>query len=72
MNHKHRAKYERTGPFFGASQPAHHGNGLAHAAHGNVTVVATCRCGATRASHHNGRHAQYETWRDVDGVAVSS
>jgi len=36
------------------------------AAHGGVTVVDQCRCGAERRSNHSCGHVEYGPWRDVE------
>lgn len=55
--HKHRAKSETTGPFFGPVSPRQNS-----AAHGNVCVRAVCSCGAVRLTNVNGSHAERGVW----------
>jgi hypothetical protein len=44
-----------------------HGARLNPAAHGNVCIVATCRCGAARRSNVNQRHAERGPWVSLTG-----
>jgi len=54
----HRSATHRTIPFSGpvAVQKQN------PAAHGNVTVVSTCRCGAERRTNVNGQHSERGEW----------
>lgn len=36
------------------------------AAHGCVTIIDVCRCGARRHTNANGRHVEYGPWVDAD------
>ena len=61
MTHKHRPSSRRTVPFAGAvntSRPNPR-------AHGNVTEIATCRCGATRRTNRNQGWVEYGEWADA-------
>jgi len=56
----HRAETWATRPFEG---PVYKPVGDERpAAHGNVTLVETCRCGAERRTNVNGRHAEQGSW----------
>jgi hypothetical protein len=39
------------------------------AAHGNICVVDTCRCGAQRRTNVNQIHVERGPWTDVEGGA---
>lgn len=56
--HKHRANTERT---VGWTQCIAAG-GCSGAAHGGVTHIDTCMCGAERRTESNGRHERSGRW----------
>ena len=57
--HRHKLDTERNYCFRGPAAGARTEN---RAAHGNVTVVERCACGATRETNINGRHVERGTW----------
>jgi len=57
--HRHRPARERVRGF---SAPAKGARRQVRAAHGNVTVTATCRCGLERQTNVNGRHVERGAW----------
>lgn len=63
--HKHKAKSKKTTPFFGPVSGTRKQN---PAAHGNVTVIAKCRCGAERSTNVNGPHVERGQWSSPEGV----
>jgi hypothetical protein len=38
-------------------------SGCSGAAHGGVTHIETCKCGATRHTETNGRHSETGAWK---------
>ncbi len=58
-NHKHKTAREALRPFTGPAAKARKEN---PAAHGNVTHVERCACGATRETNSNGRHVERGGW----------
>jgi hypothetical protein len=57
--HRHKMSTERNYCFRGPAVGARTEN---RAAHGNVTVVERCACGATRETNINGRHVERGAW----------
>lgn len=57
MNHRHRPSKSTVGPFFGPVN-----TNKRRAAHGNICVRETCRCGATRLVNRNGVHVERGHW----------
>lgn len=55
--HKHRVKSTRTTPFFHPVAVRQN-----QAAHGGVTKIATCACGAERHTNVNGSHVERGAW----------
>jgi len=60
MTHKHRPAQRRTVPFVGPLQSRHPNP----RAHGNVTEIATCNCGATRRTNRNFGYEEHGAWSD--------
>lgn len=56
--HVHRAARTRVEPFTGPVRPDRPNR----AAHGGITRVSVCWCGAERRSNHNNGHAEYGQW----------
>jgi len=58
--HIHRANPKRaeTIPFWGPINAAEQNE----AAHGNITAIDYCRCGATKRTNINGRHLERGKW----------
>jgi hypothetical protein len=58
MSHQHRVKTSRdvcfTGPIASAKEN--------RAAHGNITQIDTCQCGAKRKTNINGLHTERGQW----------
>ena len=61
--HKHKMKTEVTRAWAYCVNPH---SGCSGAAHGAVTRVQTCSCGATRRIEGNGRHATKGQWYDAE------
>lgn len=61
MKHQHKPKTSVTRGYGGAVK--HPEN---RAAHGNVCVVDTCRCGAERKTNVNGRHIERGPWKEEE------
>lgn len=59
MSHTHQVRKSVTRCFSGAVGPAADQN---PAAHGNVTEIETCACGAVRKRNVNGGHEEVGTW----------
>lgn len=55
--HKHRVKTYQDRAFFG---PVRHPE--KPAAHGNITRIASCACGAVRRTNINGSHREVGQW----------
>lgn len=58
--HQHRGRVSKTYGFTGCVNPAR----CNPAAHGNIRVVDTCRCGAVRVTLVNRRHEERGPWRE--------
>lgn len=59
-SHRHGAKTERTIPYFGpVTSDRRRANPRAH---GGVTIVQTCRCGAHRKINSNGGQLERGFW----------
>ena len=56
--HKHRARAIKDIPFQGCTRPDH----CRPEAHGNITVVSTCPCGATRMNNINRGFIERGEW----------
>lgn len=60
MAHRHRAHTSRDRCYSGpVKEPAN------PAAHGNICVIDTCRCGAERRTNINGRHVERGPWESA-------
>lgn len=64
MAHRHKAISEIVRCFSGAV--SRHEN---RAAHGGVTIIATCKCGAERQTNVNGNHYERGQWVDAIDLA---
>jgi hypothetical protein len=60
--HTHRPTTSRTTPFVGAIATASKPN---PAAHGNIRIIALCRCGAERHTNANQGHVERGAWQEV-------
>jgi hypothetical protein len=60
MAHQHRATETTTRPFAGPVNTRRHNR----AAHGNITRIDRCSCGAERRTNINGRHKERGPWKE--------
>jgi hypothetical protein len=60
MSHRHAAVSSRDVIFTQSRNPDEKQN---RAAHGNITRVDTCACGAVRRTHINQHHIEREAWQ---------
>ena len=59
MSHRHQVIRTETRPFTGPVAAKQN-----PAAHGGVTLVHYCACGATRRTNQNGRHIERGPWQE--------
>lgn len=65
MAHKHKASTSRTTAFLGPVGPAEDQDPCAH---GGISYLQRCACGATRRVNVNGSHIEMGEWVEAEEV----